>query len=309
MQHHMTGWIERRTGNLLGVFACLGLTGYAYYAQYGLGLEPCPLCILQRVAVIGVGVLFLLAWLMRYQSDLAILLVFAGCGLALLGPLVSAERAGWRWNPGGWPRLSEVVARRVPWLKVGSHLPRWANLISWIALTVYLALVAAVSTSISRDVAWLALGLAVLLLLALLKLVPMRVIGGLVHAAVFVTMATAVYLDHFEPTKPAVFTAAKWLLFPVLLLAVLMRVRFWRQRRFEVTTLDVLVVFLAVVLPNLPGLQGAPSSVGLSVAKRRVVMYAAEILVRHSERTRAALWASAALALGVVAARGLALGT
>jgi disulfide bond formation protein DsbB len=63
MQHHMTGWIERRTGNLLGVFACLGLTGYAYYAQYGLGLEPCPLCILQRVAVIGVGVLFLLAWL------------------------------------------------------------------------------------------------------------------------------------------------------------------------------------------------------------------------------------------------------
>jgi disulfide bond formation protein DsbB len=59
----MTGWIERRKGNLLGFAACVGLIGYALYAQYGLHLEPCPLCILQRVAVIGVGVLFLIAWL------------------------------------------------------------------------------------------------------------------------------------------------------------------------------------------------------------------------------------------------------
>ena len=59
----MTGWIVRRTGNLLGFVACVGLIGYALFAQYGLGLEPCPLCILQRVAVIGVGVLFLAAYL------------------------------------------------------------------------------------------------------------------------------------------------------------------------------------------------------------------------------------------------------
>lgn len=34
---------------------------YALYAQHGLGLEPCPLCILQRVAVISLGVVFLIA--------------------------------------------------------------------------------------------------------------------------------------------------------------------------------------------------------------------------------------------------------
>ena len=37
--------------------------GYALYAQYGLGLEPCPLCIFQRVGVIAMGVVFLLATL------------------------------------------------------------------------------------------------------------------------------------------------------------------------------------------------------------------------------------------------------
>jgi disulfide bond formation protein DsbB len=35
---------------------------YALYVQYGLHEEPCPLCVLQRVAVIATGVLFLLAW-------------------------------------------------------------------------------------------------------------------------------------------------------------------------------------------------------------------------------------------------------
>jgi UDP-GlcNAc:undecaprenyl-phosphate GlcNAc-1-phosphate transferase len=119
-------------------------------------------------------------------------------------------------------------------------------------------------------------------------------------------MATAVYLDHFEPTKMAASNLAKWVLFPVLTVAVLVRLRFWRERRFEVTPMDVLVVFLALVVPNLPGLQVAPSSVGLSVAKLVVLMYAAELLVRHSERTRAWLWASVAFSLGILAWRGLA---
>jgi len=54
-------WLTRRTGNLIGFAAGAALIGYALYVQYVQGLEPCPLCILQRVAVIVVGVLFLLA--------------------------------------------------------------------------------------------------------------------------------------------------------------------------------------------------------------------------------------------------------
>lgn len=34
---------------------------YALYAQYGLMLDPCPLCVFQRVAVILLGVVFLVA--------------------------------------------------------------------------------------------------------------------------------------------------------------------------------------------------------------------------------------------------------
>jgi disulfide bond formation protein DsbB len=57
----LPSWLTRRTGNLIGFAACAGLIGYALFVQYVQGLEPCPLCILQRVAVMAAGVLFLLA--------------------------------------------------------------------------------------------------------------------------------------------------------------------------------------------------------------------------------------------------------
>ncbi len=50
-----------RRGNLLGFLACVGLLAYAYYAQAVLHLEPCPLCIFQRIGVFALGVIFLIA--------------------------------------------------------------------------------------------------------------------------------------------------------------------------------------------------------------------------------------------------------
>jgi disulfide bond formation protein DsbB len=52
-----------RRGNLLGFLACVCLLAYAYYAQYVLHLEPCPLCIFQRIGIFALGVIFLVATL------------------------------------------------------------------------------------------------------------------------------------------------------------------------------------------------------------------------------------------------------
>ena len=52
-----------RTLNVAGFIICAALMGYALYAQHQMLLEPCPLCILQRFAVIGLGIVFLLAGL------------------------------------------------------------------------------------------------------------------------------------------------------------------------------------------------------------------------------------------------------
>jgi UDP-GlcNAc:undecaprenyl-phosphate/decaprenyl-phosphate GlcNAc-1-phosphate transferase len=61
--------------------------------------------------------------------------------------------------------------------------------------------------------------------------------------------------------------------------------RFWLSptRRFEVTTLDLIVVFVALVLPNLPGsLPGSlqlPEDLPQGIAKSVILVYVVEMLL------------------------------
>ncbi|MDH3620389.1 MAG: disulfide bond formation protein B [Gammaproteobacteria bacterium] len=54
---------NRRLLNLAGFLACAGMMGFALYAQYVLILDPCPLCVFQRIATIALGAVFLIAFL------------------------------------------------------------------------------------------------------------------------------------------------------------------------------------------------------------------------------------------------------
>lgn len=77
-----------RTGYALGFLVCAGLLGFAYYLQYVEYQEPCPLCMLQRVAFLDIMVVFGIAALhgparrgaMIYS---ALLFVMAAMGAAI----------------------------------------------------------------------------------------------------------------------------------------------------------------------------------------------------------------------------------
>lgn len=69
--------------------ACAALLGYAYYSQFALGYEPCPLCIFQRIGVFLVGVVALVAAIhgpgrtgRRVYGTLAALFAVAGGGVS-----------------------------------------------------------------------------------------------------------------------------------------------------------------------------------------------------------------------------------
>lgn len=53
--------LTARQLNLAGFLACVGMMAYALFAEYVLLLMPCPLCVLQRMAVISLGIVFLVA--------------------------------------------------------------------------------------------------------------------------------------------------------------------------------------------------------------------------------------------------------
>ena len=60
--------VHRRHINFAGFLICAGLIAYALYAQFHLGLDPCPLCIFQRIGIAAVGVIFLIAALHNPRS-------------------------------------------------------------------------------------------------------------------------------------------------------------------------------------------------------------------------------------------------
>jgi protein dithiol:quinone oxidoreductase len=85
---------------LLGLIALVsvGMLAFGLYLQHGVGLEPCPMCIVQRYALIGVAVIAGLAALSRSVGVL-----MGGSGLMLLsagfGAFVAARQSWLQWYP------------------------------------------------------------------------------------------------------------------------------------------------------------------------------------------------------------------
>ena len=150
--------MSSRLANFLGFGACAGLLGYAYFAQYQLHLEPCPLCILQRIGIFFTGLVFLVAALHGARRNGAGRRAYA---FVLLVPVLATAAVALRqlWiqslPPGSVPScgasvsimlkfmpVTEVLSKvlegsgecaKVEWRLLGFAMPAWV-LIAAVAL-------------------------------------------------------------------------------------------------------------------------------------------------------------------------------
>ena len=139
----------RHAFNIGCALVCFAMFGYALYVQSQLGLEPCPLCIFQRVAVVALGVAFVLAALVpdRFRitgwiaTALIALVATAGAGVAgrhvyiqsLPPGKVPACGANLDFMLDVFP-LTEVLRKvltgsgecaKVDWTRFGLSMPAW----------------------------------------------------------------------------------------------------------------------------------------------------------------------------------------
>jgi len=82
----------------LVALACAGMLAFALYLQHVVGLEPCPMCIVQRYALIAVLVLALVGLFLKGRGGL---LAASGLGLvaAGFGAFVAARQSWLQWYP------------------------------------------------------------------------------------------------------------------------------------------------------------------------------------------------------------------
>lgn len=101
---------------------CAALLGTAFYMEYVKGLEPCPLCWLQRYAFMAVGIVSLVAALhnpaaLGRRLYGVLLAVFAGLGLGLAGRQLWLQSLPADQVPACGPSV-DYMLEVLPWLDV-----------------------------------------------------------------------------------------------------------------------------------------------------------------------------------------------
>jgi len=99
IQTKLNKLLSGRTGYLLGFFACFALVASALVIQTHYHLEPCPLCISQRIILMSLGLLFLIAafikpatMLKKILTLLQVLTAMGGVGVAIRHWYLQAHR-------------------------------------------------------------------------------------------------------------------------------------------------------------------------------------------------------------------------
>ncbi len=98
--HLRIAGITIATSSVFGLIAlaCAGLLAFGLYLQHVVGLNPCPMCIVQRYAMIGLLLLGLAGWWVR-RAAVAIALALVTVLLAGFGAFVAARQSWLQWYP------------------------------------------------------------------------------------------------------------------------------------------------------------------------------------------------------------------
>jgi UDP-GlcNAc:undecaprenyl-phosphate/decaprenyl-phosphate GlcNAc-1-phosphate transferase len=228
------------------------------------------------------GLLFITAYFMRFESDLLIMGVVSAFFAISITLLQTAARTGWRLRQEGQSLRTAPVPRIVDVLYRSEFLPRFSYLAIAAALGTYASLIVLETAALSSDMRVLIIALlAVIVGFSLIvRVKPLNVVE---KAALYVTATVLVYLDAAVLPWDRRLAALSWVAVSVAALATAIRLRLFNDRRFQLTPLDLIVLFMALVVPSLPGSLRLPHGGALAIAKLLVIFYAIEMLVTRSE--------------------------
>jgi UDP-GlcNAc:undecaprenyl-phosphate/decaprenyl-phosphate GlcNAc-1-phosphate transferase len=244
--------------------------------------------------------LFLMAYALRYESDLAILAGVTAFFVVALTILQVAARRGWRIRRVDDSRTESPLTTILTKLREPPFLPRWSYIAVAGSVGIYASLILAETVSVSDDVRVLVMTLlaVTILLLAILRAKPLNIVE---KASLYVTVAVLVYLDSAVLHEHRVFSALNWAAIGVAALGTVLRLRLTNDRRFVVTPLDLIVLFVALVIPSLPGALALPNGGAAAIAKVVILFYALEVLL--SQAKLGVVWlrlAVASLLIGLI---------
>jgi UDP-GlcNAc:undecaprenyl-phosphate GlcNAc-1-phosphate transferase len=219
--------------------------------------------------------LVLLAYFLRFDSDAQVILNYCAFAGIALGMLHWALRSGWSVRYGRRSGPVQVAGEGDP--VYAARIPTLALGVMTACLAVYAITVVASTQRVGMDLGLICVAMLVVLLL--LSSWKSERSLWFERAAAYISVVLLVYLDQTTPHKPPLLNTLSWICIAITGAAAL--IRFWVSpaRRFEVTTLDLIVIFISLVMPNLPGTVALPPDLPAGLAKSVILLYVVEMLL------------------------------
>lgn len=95
---HINYIFKPRAASAVVVIVVTALLGFGIYLQEVLGLEPCPMCIVQRYCFILIALFGLLSWALNRSAAYKVLSALAQL-TAAFGAFVAAKQSWLQWFP------------------------------------------------------------------------------------------------------------------------------------------------------------------------------------------------------------------
>ena len=219
--------------------------------------------------------LVLLAYFLRFELDSEIIVAFCVFAAAVLGSLRWATQSGWRL---GQVQPSAGIRGYINGFHASGRIPAFALGVMTTCLATYAMTVVISSGHVGMDLGLMSFAMLVVLLF-LSSWRAERSLRWFERAAAYTSVVLLVYLDQTMPHKPPLLGTLSWTCIAITGAAALVRFLLSPARRFELTTLDLIVIFIALVLPNLPGSVALPADLPGGVAKAVILLYVVEMLL------------------------------
>ena len=243
------------------------------------------------------------AFLFRYHSDLFLILSYMAFSITLILSLSWFEGIGWRREQNGfWGKL---IKTNLKLMKNSSIIIVLFKLLEFGA-PLLLIISCFISSSIPFFLALISAGLGCLLVAVLILKPEWTGIG--LKLALYMQVPLIIYQGELYP--------AKWIgsrllhgfdfLFVLMAFAILLVLKFTRRKSgFKSTPMDFLILFIALVIPNIPDVQIRSYQMGMIAAKIICLYFGYEVIIGELRGDYRRLSYATILILVVISSRGL----
>lgn len=231
------------------------------------------------------SVLVVSAYFLRYQSDIVLVSLYLLFCAIVITFFRLAHIRQWRLRAEPDINVRPLIAKSVKWFRKYQYdgkVSEWAFYIAMVTTPVFLLASALHAPRVSMDIGVLAL-LLLLITVAVNAIGKSQSPGFADRIGLYVTCTLVIYLNHTldQYSDSAVLLINGYLI--LLGLVVAAGFKYCKDSNFKLTTLDFLVIFIAFLMPNLPGLD-IGGALEIAIAQLLVLYYAVELIlsnIRH----------------------------